>query len=241
MLAGGGRYVIRYDHRDTGRSVSYPPGKPDYSFYDLVEDAAALIDRFASGPADIAGLSMGGGIAQVLAVDHPDKVASLTLIATSPLFPADLPPLTPALLDAYAAMTEPDWDDDESALEHFVHGARIHSGPDVFDEDAARADARRLIARTTDLRTLGNHNAMKQADRPERDFRALVEAITVPTLVVHGTADPMLTQEHGIALAEAIPGAALLLLDGVGHQSPPPSTWGRVIAAMPYSPNTRRV
>ena len=94
---------------------------------------------------------------------------------------------------------------------------------------------------TPDPRTAGNHNAMKDADVPERDLRALVGAIGVPVLVVHGTADPMFPKEHGIALAEAVPGAGLLLLEGVGHQAPPRSTWDRVLAALPYSPKTRRV
>ena len=231
-LVATGRFVIRYDHRDTGRSVNYPPGAPAYSFYDLVSDAAALIDRFAGGRAHLAGLSMGGGISQFLAVDHPEKVASLALISTSPVFPADLPPMPQALRDAYASMTEPDWTDRASVLAHFVRGARIHSGPDHFDEALAAENARLVYERTTDLGTLGNHNAMKSEDRPERDLRALLGKVTVSTVVIHGTADPMIVQEHAVALAEAIPNAELLLLEGVGHQPPPRSTWDRVVSAI---------
>ena len=228
-LAEGGRHVIRFDPRDTGRSTHYPPGAPDYSFYDLLDDALTLIDRFAAGRAHLVGLSMGGGMAQYLAVTEPAKVASVTLVSTSPIFGADLPPITPALREAYATQTEPDWSDPESVLDTFVEGARIHSGARYFDVAEARKELRHIIARTNDVRTLGNHNAMKHVDRPEQDYRALLAALTVPTLVIHGTADPMFTPEHGRLLAASIPGADLLLLDGVGHQAPPRPTWDVVV------------
>jgi pimeloyl-ACP methyl ester carboxylesterase len=237
-LAAVGRFVIRYDLRDTGRSVSYPPGAPDYSFYDLADDAVALIDRFGGGRAHVAGLSMGGAIAQLLAVDHAEKVASLALISTSPMFPADLPSLTQPLLDAYAATVDPDWSDRDAVIEHLVRGARIHSGPLGFDEAEVRKTAGRIHDRGSDLRTAGNHNAMKQEDRPERDMRALLAAVTVPTVVIHGAADPMFTPEHGAALAEAIPGARLLILDGVGHQAPPRPTWHETVPAIAFAAAT---
>ena len=99
-LASAGRFVIRYDHRDTGRSVTYPPGEPGYVFTDLVEDAAGVLDVTGVDQAHVVGISMGGAIAQLLALDHPDRVASLTLISTSPDGPgaADLPPMSPDLL-----------------------------------------------------------------------------------------------------------------------------------------------
>ncbi|MEY9933492.1 pimeloyl-ACP methyl ester carboxylesterase [Catenulispora sp. GP43] len=233
-LAGVGRFVIRYDLRDTGRSVSYPVGAPDYTFLDLVGDAVALVERFG-GRAGVAGLSMGGAIAQFMAVDHVEKVASLALISTSPVFPAELPPLTPQLLDAYATMADPDWGDRGAVVEHLVRGARIHWGPLGFDEDAVREAAGRIHDRSRDLRTAGNHNAMKEAERPVRDMRALLGAVTVPTVVIHGADDPMLPPEHGAAVAEVIPGAELLVLDGVGHQPPPRPTWPVVVPAIAFA------
>src|SRR5262249_39119758 len=93
-LTAGGRFVIRYDHRDTGQSVAYPPGEPGYDGRDLVEDAVGLLDALEVDRAHIVGMSMGGAIAQQLALAHPDRVASLTLISTSPAFSSDreLPP-----------------------------------------------------------------------------------------------------------------------------------------------------
>jgi len=90
-LAAGPRFVIRYDHRDTGRSVNYAPGAPQYTLRDLAADAVALIDVFSLDSAHLVGRSMGGGVAIIASIDFPDRVASLTLIGTSPGGP-DLSP-----------------------------------------------------------------------------------------------------------------------------------------------------
>ena len=92
-LAAGPRFVIRYDHRDTGQSVSYAPGAPGYTGDDLVADAIGVLDALGVDRAHVVGQSMGGALAQVLALEHPGRVASLTLIATSPAGPGepDLP------------------------------------------------------------------------------------------------------------------------------------------------------
>src|SRR5215831_5297279 len=84
LIADGGRFVIRYDNRDTGQSVSYPAGQPGYSLSDLMADALGVLDTFGLVSAHIVGISMGGGIGQQLAVRHPGRVDSLTLISTSP-------------------------------------------------------------------------------------------------------------------------------------------------------------
>src|SRR5687767_6360549 len=83
MLADGGRFVIRYDHRDTGRSVSYEPGRPGYTGGDLVADAAGVLDAYGLSAAHVVGVSAGGAFAQLLALDFADRVLSLVLISTS--------------------------------------------------------------------------------------------------------------------------------------------------------------
>ena len=83
-LAAGGRFVLRYDHRDTGRSETYEPGRPGYSGADLVADAARVLDGYGIAAAHVVGLSMGGALAQAFALDHPTRVLSLVLMSTSP-------------------------------------------------------------------------------------------------------------------------------------------------------------
>jgi pimeloyl-ACP methyl ester carboxylesterase len=102
-LAASGRYVVRYDHRDTGGSVTYPVGSPPYGFDELVSDVVGVLDGVGAAQAHVVGVSMGGGIGQRLALEYPDRVLSLTLISTSPgLRPAappaaDLPSMAPEL------------------------------------------------------------------------------------------------------------------------------------------------
>jgi pimeloyl-ACP methyl ester carboxylesterase len=113
-LAAGRRFVIRYDLRDTGQSVSYEPGAPPYGGPDLVADAVGLLDALRVVRAHVVGISMGGGIAQHLALDHADRVASLTLISTSPGGPG-LPPMSETLAAHFAEPpSEPDWSDREA-------------------------------------------------------------------------------------------------------------------------------
>ena len=112
-LAAAGRFVIRYDHRDTGRSVSYPPGSPGYSADDLVADAAGVLEALQCPSAHVVGISMGGALAQVLALSRPELVDSLTLISTSAgAGDADLPPISPELRDSFDnPPPEPDFAD----------------------------------------------------------------------------------------------------------------------------------
>src|SRR3954453_9202246 len=89
LLADGGRFVIRYDHRDTGRSVTYAPGRPEYTGDDLVADAAGVLDAFGLPAAHVVGVSAGGAFAQVLALGSPHRVRTLVLISSSPAVPID--------------------------------------------------------------------------------------------------------------------------------------------------------
>jgi len=226
-LAAGPRFVVRYDHRDTGRSVSYPPGAPPYAFHDLTEDALALLDLFGLERAHLVGCSMGGGIAMQAALEHPARVASLTLVATSPGGPG-LPPMSPAFL-AHVGGPAPDWSDREAVIEHVLAFLRvITADPDRFDAERWRPLIAHDVDRTRDVAAGQiNHFAM-QVGEPIRDR---LGEITAPTLIIHGALDPVFPLGHAHSLRDEIPGAQLLTLDGTGHDLPP-AAWDTVVPAI---------
>ncbi len=136
MLADNGRFVIRYDHRDTGRSVTSEPGHPNYNGTDLVADAAGVLDAYGLSAAHIVGVSAGGAFAQLLALHFAARVLSLVLISTTPATPGDrgLPPPTEDFA-RFAATAEVDWPDPESVIEYLVGYSRVlNGGQRPFDE-----------------------------------------------------------------------------------------------------------
>jgi pimeloyl-ACP methyl ester carboxylesterase len=215
MLVDGRRYVIRYDHRDTGRSVAYEPGRPGYTGADLVADAAGVLDAYGIPAAHVVGVSAGAAFAQLLALDFADRVLSLVLISSSPAVPGEhkLPPPTDEFV-RFATTAGVDRSDTESVIEYLVNYSRVLAGGRrTFDEAAARDLARREVERAQDVAAAQNHELIPDDGQP----REPLASIHVPTLVIHGTADPMFPHEHGEALADEIPGARLLTLDGAGH------------------------
>ncbi|HET6830750.1 MAG TPA: alpha/beta fold hydrolase [Solirubrobacterales bacterium] len=215
MLADGQRFVIRYDHRDTGRSVTYPPGRPGYTGADLTADAAGVLDAYGIAAAHLVGVSAGGGIAQELALDRPDRVLSLVLISTSPVTPGDrgLPPPSEEF-EHFVSTASVDWSDPDSVIEYLVAYQRmLAGGRRPFDEEATRGLVRRDVARARDFAAAQNHDLMEHGEAPTKPS----SAIAAPTLVIHGTADPMFPIGHGEALAEEVPDSRLLRLEGAGH------------------------
>jgi pimeloyl-ACP methyl ester carboxylesterase len=214
-LADGGRFVIRYDHRDTGRSVTYEPGRPGYTSADLIGDAAGVLDAYRLPGAHVVGVSMGGALAQLLALDFADRVLSLVLISTSPAVPGErgLPPSTEEY-GRFLASVEVEWSDALSVIDYLVdYSQALSGGQRQFDEEAVRQLARRDVERARDFAAAQNHDLVSDDERR----REPLSSITAPTLVIHGTADPMFRLEHGAVLAEEIHGARLLPLEGAGH------------------------
>ncbi|MGW0082854.1 alpha/beta fold hydrolase [Streptomyces sp. NPDC003393] len=214
-LAEGGRHVIRYDHRDTGRSVTYEPGRAAYTGADLVGDAARVLDAYEIPAAHIVGVSAGGALAQLLALHHAARVLSLVLISTSRAVPGGRPLPPPAEeFTRFVATAPVDRSDADSAVEHQVAHARVLAGGRrPFDEAAARGLVRREVERAHDFTAARNHDSLPEGDLPP----ASLSSISVPTLVIHGTADPLFPLRHGEALAEQIPGGRLLVLADAGH------------------------
>jgi pimeloyl-ACP methyl ester carboxylesterase len=232
-IAARGRRVVRYDHRDTGRSTTGPAGAPTYDGNVLERDCIGLVEALGGGAVHLVGLSMGGGIAQSIADHRPDLVSALTLIATSAAGGVDtdsLPGPSPQVQQLFAdPPPDPDWTDREAVVEWLCDTDRAYSGT-LFDEVRTRRIAEVVFDRSIDPAAAGNHWLVIGDGEDEEPVD--VRRLTAPTLVVHGTEDPLFPLPHGESLAAAIPGARLLVVDGMGHQVPPESTWSQVVPAI---------
>ncbi|ADB50936.1 alpha/beta fold hydrolase [Conexibacter woesei] len=246
-LAAGGLRVVRYDQRDTGRSTTVDPDAPDYSLRDLVGDAAGLLDALGAGHAHVAGFATGGWIAQLLALDRPERVASLTLIATRPTAPgradADLPDHDPELMKWIMSTPEPDWSDRAAVVAHMAESGRRIAGSRPFDDAAASERAGRVFDRACAAApelAAANPRALQRSNQIASVFaviktkprwRERLGEVAVPALVIHGEDDPFFPLGNGEALAREIPGAELLTLPGTGQELPRDS-WDEVVPAI---------
>ena len=216
-LARGGRHVVRYDLRDSGASITVDPEAPAYTLRDLAADAAALARELDDRPAHLAGIGVGGMVAQVAALDHPEAFSALTLAGTRPVAPGpvddDLPDHDAATMDRLFSRSMPDWSDRDAVTEYAAGGAEILGD----DPAAARAVAERIWDRTP-----GTLPAVQMANQLGMVFARLdckprwrerLAELAMPTLVVHGRRDPFFPVGTGEALAREIPGARLLVLE----------------------------
>jgi pimeloyl-ACP methyl ester carboxylesterase len=231
-LAAGGRFVIRYDHRDTGQSVSYPAGAPGYTGADLAADVTGVLDALGRPSAHLAGLSMGGALAQQVALAHPERAGSLVLFSTSPAVPveSELPPASDGLRPYFTGEVPlPDWTERAAIIDYLTGYERHLEAAEYFDEAHVRALVARIVDRSRDMAASMTNHAVAGEGEPAR---GRLDEIAAPALVIHGTADPLFPYGHAEALARGIPRAELLPLAGVGHQLPPRPWWPSVIAAM---------
>jgi pimeloyl-ACP methyl ester carboxylesterase len=230
MLAERGFYVIRYDNRDTGRSTKVAGRvsrtmlirafsgrhvRTPYGLADMAADAFALLDHLGLESAHVVGVSMGGMIAQTMAIEQPRRVRSLTSVMSTTGKRSvgwQHPRLLPVLMvrrgrgrTAYAEGSAAIWAMIGSPLYPNDPEAVLTKAHETFDRGWSNGGVlRQMMAVTT------------QENRTQR-----LHALRMPALVVHGTADRMVHPSGGRATAAAIPGAELLLVDGMGHDLPP--------------------
>jgi pimeloyl-ACP methyl ester carboxylesterase len=237
-LVKRGYRVIIFDNRDVGLSTKFDEagvpdmkaviearmaGKPSplpYTLDDMAKDAVGLLDALGIKKAHVAGVSMGGMIAQLVAADHPEHVLSLTSIMSTSgnsavPFPADpgaiakMPPAAPK-------------DDQEATITRAVKVIQVMAGPDYPpDEKRIRDLVVRSMRRSADRAGMARHNAVSALGLRE-DRRPKLRTITVPTVVVHGAKDPLMSVEGGKDTAASIPGAELRIISGMGHDLPIP-------------------
>jgi pimeloyl-ACP methyl ester carboxylesterase len=234
-LARGGRHVVRYDLRDSGESSTVDPEAPGYTLRDLAADAAALARELDDRPAHLAGIGVGGMVAQVAALDHPAAFSALTLAGTRPVAPGpvddDLPDHDTATMGRLFSRPGPDWSDRAAVAEYAAAGAEILGN----DPAAARTVAGRIWDRTP-----GPQPAVQMANQLGIVFARLdctprwrerLAGLTIPALVVHGRRNPFFPLGNGEALAREIPGARLLVLDQASTAIPDAAA-GQVATAM---------
>jgi pimeloyl-ACP methyl ester carboxylesterase len=240
QLVDRGFHVVRFDNRDAGLSTFLPepvdvfgvfgavangedPTVP-YLLSDMAGDAVGLLDHLGVDRAHVVGMSLGGMIAQMVAIEHPARVVSLSLLMTTTGDP-DVGMPTP---EAVRALTEPAAPTLEDAEERRIAHSRIWGSPGLWDEDDLRESTRRLWHRCNDPRGAARQLAaiLASGSRSEQ-----LRRIDIPTLIIHGTEDRLVVPSGGQRLAEVIPGAELLMIEGMGHDLARP-LWPRLVEAV---------
>ena len=240
QLAQSGHYVIRFDNRDVGLSSKFEEaGIPDigalmrgeaidppYTIEDMADDAVGLLDALGIEKAHICGMSMGGMIAQAVVINHPRRVLSLISIYSTTGNP-ELPPPTE---EALGILLTPPPEEREANIEYTIKVFRTITGPGFsFDEEWHR----KLAAQAYD-RAFYLPGAARQfvAIWTQKNRKPALASVSVPTLVIHGTDDPLVPVEGGKDTAEAVPEAKLKIIEGMGHDLPHSGAWPQIIDAI---------
>ena len=224
MFAARGFQVIRFDNRDVGLSTAFAGAPVDdkgacYRLSDMADDAFAVLDANGVERAHVMGLSMGGMIVQTMAIEHPERILSMTSVMSN----TGEPEYMKSSPEAYALLTGPPPTDRESAIERYVAGMRVYGS--TFDRDEARwrADAAASFDRSFTPDGTGRQFFAVGASGSRADA---LRRLDVPTLVIHGSADTLIDPIGGRRTAELIPGARFELIEGMGHDYPP-QIWER--------------
>jgi pimeloyl-ACP methyl ester carboxylesterase len=229
-------HVVRFDNRDSGRSshmVDAPTpdlaaalkgdlSSASYSLSDMAADAVGLLDAVELEAVHVVGASMSGGIAQLMAIEHPSRVRSLTAMMSTTGAPS-VGQIHPAT--AQKLFADPPPRTREEAVASALRRVAIVGSPD-YPADLA------LVAETAALAYDRDHDVVAMtrqalATVASGDRTARLRSVRVPTTIIHGLADTMCDPSGGRALAAAIPGAELVLIEGLGHNLPP-GAWDRI-------------
>jgi pimeloyl-ACP methyl ester carboxylesterase len=246
QFVDAGYRVIRFDHRDTGLSAKmhgmraegavyrrvwrYLLGRASpvpYTLVDMARDVVALLDHLGIARAHVVGASMGGMIAQILAGSEPQRVASLAIIMSSTGKPFSRLPAWRVIRLAFGGPGDDASDEEKLAFE--VRNVAVFNGPNFLPpEDELRNRVRRLAERSSYPAGM-----LRQFDAVlgTGSLLAYSKAITAPTVVLHGSHDPMVRPRNGRGVAAAIPGARFVVIDGMGHDLPEP-VWRPIVETL---------
>ncbi len=219
-LVDKGFFVIRYDNRDTGKSSSYPVGKPGYSFEEMSDDAIEILDAYHIQKAIIMGMSMGGMLAQMIAIRHPERVKTLVLHASMyfaegaeklPVFSEEVQ----KFFNDYGNYIPNGYRDQVDYA--FKQWQVTHQSERKYNLDEIYKMVELDVERAIDYNSKLNHSF---AQVTGNELTRIAE-IAIPTLVIHGTLDNVIPYIHGEMLVKTIPNARLLTMHGAGHELHP--------------------
>jgi pimeloyl-ACP methyl ester carboxylesterase len=244
QLMERGFHVVRFDNRDCGLSRHFqelgipdvgaamtaslsgePVPAPPYTLRDMAADVIGLLDALGIERAHVVGASMGGMIAQTVAIEHPARVRSMTSIMST-TGNREVPPATP---EAMTALLTPSPSERAEFIDHMVKTFRIVGSPGFeFDETSFRDRIGRAFDRSYDPSGVARQLVAVLADG---DRKQRLRSVQVPTLVIHGKNDPLVPVEGGVDTADAVTGARLLVIEGMGHDLPR-GAWPQIIDAI---------
>lgn len=220
-----GLHVIRYDNRDVGFST-HLHDDPGYTLVDMANDGLGLLDAIGVDTFHAWGCSMGGMIAQTMAIAAPDRVLTLTSIMST-TGEASVGGADPEILDELLANATPPIDADDFVAKAMAGARLFGSVPEIFDEAEHLRRNTEMSVRNFD--SLGQNRQLMAVFASDSRAESL-RALSVPTLVIHGTADKLLNISGGRHTAECIPGAQFIELEGMGHDLPSP-LWPQIVEA----------
>jgi pimeloyl-ACP methyl ester carboxylesterase len=238
-FAAEGFFVIRFDNRDVGLSTKFSDVVPDiagvraavvegrvpdvpYTLRDMADDAVAVLDAARVERAHVLGVSMGGMVVQTLAIEHPDRLLSMTSIMST----TGDPDVGGPSAEAQQLIMSPPPPDRDGYIEFHLEAQRTWGSPAFYDEARLSDNAREAYERCFDPAGQARQlmAIMASGTRSER-----LRSVRTPALVIHGSADTLIDPSGGRRTAEAIPGARFELIDGMGHDYPP-ELWDRLVA-----------
>lgn len=243
LIAGAGHHVVRYDNRDVGLSTHLDGDQPDvvaaviaassdepvdaaYTLSDMAADGMGLLDALGIDDAHVLGSSMGGMIAQTMAIEHPQRVRSLTSLYSTTGEP-DVGTPDPEVLASMIGILTPQ-ETREGRIASAVELARIIGTPDEFDEARATTKAAFQTDRSYDPAGTSRQFMAILASGSRADA---LPSLRLPTMVLHGDRDRLVQISGGERTAELIPGARMRVLEGMGHDMPP-AYWDRIVAGL---------
>ena len=224
MFVARGLRVVRFDNRDVGLSSKFDDAPVDangttYNLSDMAADAVAALDALGVERAHVMGLSMGGMIVQVLAIEHPDRLLSMTSVMSR----TGEPGYGESTPEAFALLTAPPETDRESYIANHIAGLHVWGSPAFADEARWRRDAERAFDRCFHPSGTGRQYRAVGGSAPRADR---LREVTTPSLVMHGDCDTLIDISGGLRTAELIPGARFEANEGMGHDYPP-QLWNR--------------